>query len=103
MSVISSQCETQSYYANRHGQTIARSIVSQVFHLLDGYVVHHIDSDNTNNRLDNLAVFASQAEHISFHRGGEGRPPSGSGAKPSPAYPKPPRGGVAVKWKGVGL
>lgn len=36
--------------------------------LLEGEVVHHIDLDKTNNHPDNLQVFASQTEHINYHR-----------------------------------
>ena len=33
-------------------------------------VVHHVDHDKSNNDPDNLMVFASQADHAMFHRGG---------------------------------
>jgi hypothetical protein len=33
-----------------------------------GEIVHHIDGDKTNNTDDNLAVLASQSEHIRLHR-----------------------------------
>jgi len=36
--------------------------------------VHHEDGDNTQNTVRNLWLFASQAAHLSFHRGGRGRP-----------------------------
>ena len=64
----------EAYNQSRAGQLRARKVVSSVFALLPGYVVHHHDSNNLNNDLTNLAVFASQADHTSFHRGGEGRP-----------------------------
>lgn len=64
----------ESYRPYRHGQRLARFIVGEVFPLRPGYVVHHHDGDNRNNAIENLAVFASQAEHMSFHRGGEGHP-----------------------------
>ena len=63
-----------AYNQSRAGQLRARKAVSSVFSLLVGHVVHHHDSNNLNNELGNLAVFASQADHMSFHRGGEGRP-----------------------------
>lgn len=58
----------------RHGQRLARLIVRQHFDLHDGHVVHHIDGDDRNNDRSNLAVYASQAEHISAHRGGKVKP-----------------------------
>lgn len=33
-------------------------------------VVHHIDEDKSNNDLDNLIVFATKADHTSYHNGG---------------------------------
>lgn len=32
-------------------------------------VVHHIDKNRLNNNLDNLLVFATKADHTSFHQG----------------------------------
>ena len=58
----------------RHGQRLARLIVRQHFDLQDDYVVHHIDGDDRNNDRRNLVVYASQADHISAHRGGKARP-----------------------------
>lgn len=36
--------------------------------LRNGEVVHHVDGDKRNNHPDNLIVFASQAEHLNWHR-----------------------------------
>ena len=36
--------------------------------LKPGEVVHHIDRDRRNNRPENLMVFASQAEHVKWHK-----------------------------------
>ena len=33
-------------------------------YLEPGEVVHHIDGDKSNNRIENLQLFASQAEHM---------------------------------------
>lgn len=33
-----------------------------------GEVVHHIDGDRRNNDPDNLMVFASQSEHLEWHK-----------------------------------
>ena len=37
-------------------------------------VVHHIDGDCENNKIENLALFNSNSEHISFHRVGKPSP-----------------------------
>ncbi len=47
----------------------ARAIVAAVFDLQPEHIVHHIDRNENNNTLSNLAVFATQAEHLRFHRG----------------------------------
>lgn len=62
------------YVQHRCGQKAARKVVERVFPLKPGMVVHHWDKNNDNNRLENLAVFATNADHTSFHRGGPGRP-----------------------------
>lgn len=56
------------YKQNSQGQRIARSKVADVFDLRPGHVVHHIDRNCLNNRLDNLMVFANQGDHIRYHR-----------------------------------
>lgn len=63
---------TGPYKANRHGQRIAREKISQVFELTKGNVIHHIDRNNYNNRWDNLMVFATNGDHIRYHRLGPG-------------------------------
>lgn len=35
--------------------------------LLPGEVVHHIDGNRKNNKLENLALFPNNAEHIKYH------------------------------------
>ena len=62
------------YNPNRQGQRLARKVVSRVFSLSTQHIVHHVDTDTLNNRLDNLWVFASQADHMSYHRGGSALP-----------------------------
>jgi hypothetical protein len=56
------------YIKNRHGQRIARTIVSEHFELKQGHVVHHKDRNCLNNLIENLMVFATQGDHIRFHR-----------------------------------
>lgn len=71
-------CTVDCYYASlenrqsrywRHGQRMARAVVAQVFDLLPGHVVHHIDGNNYHNELSNLMVFACAGDHVRFHRG----------------------------------
>jgi len=71
-------CSVDCYYAAienkrskywRHGQRIARTLVSEHFDLQPEHVVHHIDGNNYNNSLDNLCVFANQGDHVRYHRG----------------------------------
>ena len=76
-------CSTECYFAwldaggpgrsgrykdSRHGCRVARAKVSQFFELKPGHVVHHIDRNDLNNDISNLAVFASQADHMRHHR-----------------------------------
>ena len=62
------------YNPNRHGCRLARSVVKRLYQLQEQHVVHHVDGDDLHNELSNLWVFASQAEHMSFHRGGDAEP-----------------------------
>jgi hypothetical protein len=71
-------CSKTCYYASRanpnyhqwrHGQRKAREIVRQYFHLERHHVVHHWDGDNWNYTVQNLAVFASQSDHMEYHHG----------------------------------
>lgn len=63
-----------NYRPNRHGQRTARDIVSKLFNLKADNVVHHHDGNNLNNHISNLKVFATQVEHLRYHRGGNARP-----------------------------
>lgn len=62
-------CENPAYRPWRQGQKIARQIVARYFPLETQHVVHHKDTDNSNNALSNLAVFACQADHMAYHHG----------------------------------
>jgi hypothetical protein len=66
--------DNPDYIVSRQGQKMARAVVSRHFTLLPGYVVHHEDSNTKNNVLNNLRVFESQAEHMSYERGGKVKP-----------------------------
>ena len=57
------------YFQWRHGQRLAREAVTAAgFALQPGHIVHHVDSDNRNNSLENLWVFANHADHMKYHR-----------------------------------
>lgn len=62
------------YTASRHGQRLGRSIVSRYFSLVGAMIVHHEDRNTLNNAPFNLRVFLNHSEHMSYHRGGEGKP-----------------------------
>ena len=62
-----------AYNQNRGGCLRARAVVAKLFDLRPSHVVHHHDSDNTNNDPSNLAVFACGGDHTSYHRGGGGK------------------------------
>ena len=57
------------YTRSRTGQRLARYIMSKHLcrELRFGEVVHHNDSDNTNNALENLTLFSSASEHLKHH------------------------------------
>ena len=57
------------YIQSRHGQRIARSLVSKHFDLKENYIVHHENRNCLDNRLKNLMVFRNQGDHIRYHRG----------------------------------
>lgn len=91
-------CSNAHYYAAlaathyvgwRHGQRLARAIVAQHFDLEPAHVVHHKDGDDRHNDLVNLAVYASQAEHMAAHRGREVSPLWDGAHAGDPARPRP--------------
>lgn len=61
--------ELRPYVRSSYGTKLARATVKRFFNLQRGQVVHHHDRDNLNNAPDNLAVFASQADHMRYHHG----------------------------------
>jgi DNA-binding transcriptional regulator LsrR (DeoR family) len=81
----------------RHGCRLARAEVAKHFALQPEHVVHHLDGDQKNNDPSNLAVFASQADHIAYHHGKRRVTPlwrlvpalTDSGAAPTESSPEP--------------
>lgn len=77
-------CSVRCYQADvsmhgklsRHGQREARRAVGAVLGrtLRSEEVVHHIDGNSFNNECPgNLMLFGSNAEHMSFHKGGSAK------------------------------
>ncbi len=80
---LKSYCNSECYYASleanpyrpwRQGSRVARALVAQHFALDPDHIVHHEDGDQRNNDLANLRVFASQADHMAYHRGRKVKP-----------------------------
>ena len=57
-----------SYNQSRQGQRRGRQVVAEHFILQSSHVVHHEDRNTLNNQLWNLKVFATQGDHIRYHR-----------------------------------
>ena len=54
---------------HRNSARQARAIVSKLFALQPGYIVHHEDRNQYNNYIPNLKVFANSGDHVRYHRG----------------------------------
>jgi hypothetical protein len=54
---------------SRNGMRNARAIMREVYDLGPEMVIHHLDGDETNNALENLAVFENSRDHLRYHRG----------------------------------
>jgi len=85
----SNYCNQECYFASRenpnyipwrHGQRLARAIVAQHIRLTHEMVIHHVDGNNKNNDLSNLAVYASQSAHMMHHHGKSQAKPIWTGA-----------------------
>jgi hypothetical protein len=63
-----------NYVEWRQGVRRARKLVAEHFPLEQHHSVHHVDSNQRNNDLSNLWVFASKVDHHKFERGVEVKP-----------------------------
>jgi hypothetical protein len=60
----------KEYVRWAYGMRLARELIKEkIGEIPEGAVGHHVDNDNTNNRLENLELYASQGDHIRAHRG----------------------------------
>lgn len=71
-------CCANHYYADRanpnfhewrQGSRLARALVAQHYPLSPVEIVHHLDGNQRHNDLANLAVYATQSDHIAVHHG----------------------------------
>ena len=74
--------ENPGYKPWRQGQRLARALVSQYFAIPEGAIVHHKDTNQRNNNLDNLAVYLSQSDHLKHHHGNSAHAPIWDGSRP---------------------
>lgn len=63
-----------SYNRSVYGCKLARRVISEYFTLSAGNVVHHHNKNGWDNRIENLAVFLNQGDHMNYHRGGPAEP-----------------------------
>jgi hypothetical protein len=54
---------------HRQGARVGRDIAGKYHTFLPGHVLHHEDRNQNNNHISNLKVFATQGDHIRYHRG----------------------------------
>ena len=66
--------EHQPFIKNSNESRRSRKIVSYYFELRPEHIVHHEDRNERNNDPRNLKVFASNNEHMRYHRGYSAKP-----------------------------
>lgn len=57
------------YIPWNQGSRLARITVKQYFPLKEDHIVHNIDFNQRNNRLDNLLVYANESDYLKHHHG----------------------------------
>lgn len=71
-----------SFYENdAHGSKVSRDKVKYYFNLQPEHRVHHINGNGLDTDIKNLMVFASQGDHIRYHRQMPGVEPLWDGSK----------------------
>lgn len=74
-------------YANYHGRVLEHRLVMEKHigrTLLPSEIVHHINHDSSDNRIENLQLYASNSQHVTDHnnkRWGNGGNPKYCGKK----------------------
>ena len=59
----------EHYRPSAYHCRVGRKAISQHHEWQPGQVIHHVNKDDTDNRLENLEVYANQSDHLKKHRG----------------------------------
>lgn len=67
--MVGDKCVNWSGGSEKYHRELARNIFSNFFDtsFRKGQVIHHIDGNYENNDIENLHLFDSQSEHITYH------------------------------------